>query len=57
MHSFLQHKLGILTCSSIGTCIIGLIGWLLPLLQLVAVMLSITLSILGIKAWYQARKK
>ena len=31
--------------------------YVLPTLQLVAVLLSITLSVLGLKAWFQARKK
>jgi hypothetical protein len=45
-------------CGSAGTCIMGIVShYVLPTLQLVAVLLSITLSILGLKAWFQARKK
>lgn len=50
-------KTGLLTCSSVGTCIIGLAVYVLPVLQVVAVILSITLSALGLKAWWDSRKK
>ena len=50
-------KTGLLTCSSVGTCIIGLAVYVLPILQVVAVLLSITLSILGLRAWFKARNK
>lgn len=43
-------------CTSTATCIIGLISWVLPILQVVAVALSITLSILGLRAYFKAKK-
>jgi hypothetical protein len=52
-----RMKLGLYSCGSAGTCIMGIIShYVLPTLQLVAVLLSITLSVLGLKAWFQSRK-
>lgn len=50
------HSVAILACSSVGTCIIGLAAYVLPILQVVAVVLSITLSVLGLRAYFKAKK-
>ena len=50
-------KLGAFACGSAGACIIGVAHVVLPVLQVVAVLLSITLSVLGLKTWWTNRKK
>jgi hypothetical protein len=46
----------IYTCSSVGTCIAGLALYVLPILQVVAVLMSITLSYLGLKTYFENKR-
>lgn len=49
-------KFTTLTCSSVGTCILGLAAIALPILQVIAVLMSITLSYFGLKTYFENRR-
>jgi hypothetical protein len=50
-------KTFVYACGSSGACIIGIVShYVLPTLQLVAVLLSITLSALGLRSYFKDKK-